>query len=199
MRGGRARRDREPPADLTSALEIAFRYLATRPRSRAEITRRLRRDGTDDALVEATLGRLEQLGYVDDGAFVRYWTEQRDLHAPRGRALLEAELRSRGIHEAAIRAERERSAAATELRDPDPGTVLRSAPEDVEQARADAALAGHLRGRRLDPADRAAMRRAAGFLARRGFDAEVSRDAVRRVVAARNDASDEDHDGVGGE
>lgn len=162
---------------------IAARYLATRPRTRWEVDRRLRRAGAEESVIEATLERLAELGYVDDVAFVRWWMEQRDRHAPRGRRLVEAELRQRGVGRDAIGSLRdawedpERQPGAEEL----PGT-------DAE--RAAAALARHLRGRPL-PDDPKARQRLGMFLVRRGFDPETVRSAIRAAASGVDDANDE--------
>ncbi|HEX2221204.1 MAG TPA: regulatory protein RecX, partial [Candidatus Limnocylindria bacterium] len=97
MPGRRGRRTSAEPPDAEAALEVAARFLGTRPRTRWEVERRLRRAGVPDAVVTATVDRLADLGYLDDAAFVRWWLEQRDRHAPRGRRMLEAELRQRGV------------------------------------------------------------------------------------------------------
>jgi len=60
----------------------AARFLAPRPRSRAEVRRRLLRPAPHRAapsaeVVERTLDRLQQLGYLDDTAFATYWAERR--------------------------------------------------------------------------------------------------------------------------
>ena len=162
-------------------MELAARFLATRPRTRWEVERRLRRAGTDEPTVAATLDRLAALGYVDDAAFARWWGEQRDRHRPRGRRLVEAELRQHGVPREVIEAFRE------EHLDPE------RAPEDAglpgsELERAQEALGGHLRGRPI-PTDRKALQRVGMFLMRRGFDAETAREAIR---AAGFDPTDAD-------
>ena len=153
-------------------MEIAARFLGTRPRTRWELERRLQRGGVPDDLVDATLARLTELGYVDDAAFARYWQEQRDRHAPRGRRMIEAELRQRGVTRETLH----------ELAD-EPG---RPATDDVlpetEAERARAALARHLRGRPL-PTDRRQLQRIGTFLMRRGFDADTVRGALREAGA----------------
>jgi regulatory protein len=157
-------------------MEVAARFLATRPRSRREVERRLQRAGAEDAVISATLDRLEQLGYVDDAAFVRWWAEQRDRHSPRGRRMVEAELRQRGIGREAIEGLRE------SWDDPEraPGDEHLPA-SDAE--RAAVALERHLRGRAI-PDDRQAVQRLGMFLVRRGFDPQTARTAIR--AAQRN-------------
>ena len=167
-RGG----DRSPP-DAAATLEVALRYLGSRPRTARELSDRLRRSGADDDSVEATIGHLRELGYVDDVAFARWWSEQRDRHAPRGRRLLEAELRQKGVPRDVIE----------QLRD-EPAERL---PEDAalpasDDERAAIALEQHLRGRPLSD-DPKAIQRLGMFLMRRGFDPETVRRAIRRRMS----------------
>jgi regulatory protein len=169
----RSRTAPDPP-DSEAALEIAARFLATRPRSRREVERRLQRAGASDEVTQATLQRLEQQGYVDDGAFVRWWGEQRDRHSPRGRRMVEAELRSRGIGHEAIDAFRE----AWDDPDRAPGDELLPG---TDAERAAAALERHLRGRPM-PDDPKGLQRIGMFLMRRGFDAETVRSTLRRAA-----------------
>ena len=162
-------------------MEIAVRFLGARPRTRWELERRLRRASAEDAVIEATLERLADLGYVDDAAFARWWAEQRDRHAPRGRRLLEAELRRSGVPREVIEAQREEH------------DQPQRAPEDVglpgtEAERAREALDRHLRGRPM-PTDAKALQRIGMFLVRRGFDPETVRSTIR---AAGSDEPDED-------
>lgn len=181
-RAPREARATEPP-DAQAALDIAVRFLGTRPRTRWELERRLRRAGVDDALIEATTERLATLGYVDDGAFARWWGEQRDRHAPRGRRMIEAELRQRGVTREVIEAYRDEHVAPERV--PEDESLPSNEPE-----RARVALARHLRGRPL-PKDRQALQRIGMYLMRRGFDAEMARAAIRAAGAASDDESAE--------
>lgn len=169
------------PPDATAAMEVAVRYLGTRPRTRWELDRRLRRAGVGDSVVDATLDRLGEIGYVDDAAFARWWGDQRDRHAPRGLRMIEAELRQHGVGREVIEAYRAENAAPERV------------PEDQglpgsEAERAREALERHLRGRPL-PADARALQRVGMFLMRRGFDPETVRGAIR--AAGSSDVTDE--------
>jgi regulatory protein len=164
-------------------MEIATRFLGARPRTRWELERRLRRAGVEQPVIDATLERLADLGYVDDAAFARWWGEQRDRHAPRGRRLIEAELRRSGVPRDVIDAFRDEHA------DPE------RAPEDAslpgtEAERARDALARHLRGRRL-PDEPKALARIGMFLVRRGFDPETVRMALRDAGAEADTVEDQ--------
>jgi regulatory protein len=162
-------------------MEIAARFLAARPRTRWELERRLRRAGADDARIQGTLTRLAALGYVDDAGFARWWAEQRDRHSPRGRRLVEAELRQRGVPRDVLEELRDE-----ELAEP---ALDHEALPTSEAERARIALQRHLRGRPL-PVDRRAVQRVGMFLVRRGFDPETVRGALREA-AAPDQAGDE--------
>ena len=176
----RPRVQAEPPGP-NQALELAARFLATRPRSRWEVRRRLERSLVTDATLEHTLGRLEALGLVDDAAFARWWREQRDRHAPRGQRMLESELRAKGVPREVIE----------ELRDTDPEWAPEEATLPTTEAeRARVALDGHLRGRAL-PTEAKALQRIGMYLMRRGFDPATARSVVRERAAAGDSAAGE--------
>ena len=175
---GRRRRsipdnERLPP-DPETAMEIAVRFLGTRPRTRWELERRLRRAATQADVIAATLDRLAAMGYVDDTAFARWWAEQRDRHAPRGRRMVEAELRQHGVPRDVLEELR-----GSELAEPAlDGEIL----PGTEGDRAQVALDRHLRGRPM-PSDQQARQRIGAFLMRRGFDPETVRATIRRASA----------------
>jgi regulatory protein len=174
MAGRRRPRDRDTAVrqapDPATALAIAAHFLGTRPRTRREVELRLRRAGAADEVIGGTLEHLESLGLVDDLAFVRWWAQQRDRHAPRGRRMVEAELRRHGVPREVI----------TDLRDEE---LAEAAPDgevmpESEDERAALALARHLRGRPF-PEDAKGRQRLGAFLMRRGFDPETVRAVLR--------------------
>ena len=180
---GRGTRRGEPaaPPDASGALEIAVRFLGTRPRTRWELERRLRRAGAADAVVESTVERLAELGCLDDAAFARWWGEQRDRHSPRGLRMIESELRQHGVPREVVEAYRDEHGAPER------------APEDEglpvnEPERARDALERHMRGRAM-PTDPKALQRIGMYLMRRGFDPETVRSTIR-AAGAEPDASE---------
>lgn len=152
----------------------ALRFLAPRPRSRAEVRRRLlrprpispranparvNRPPADPAAIERVLDRLTSEGYLDDRDFAGFWVENRERFSPRGARALAAELRLRGVDRATVE-------AAT---DPD---------RDAERALA----AGRQKLRAFAGLDyRAFHDRLGPFLLRRGFGYEVTRATVRAL------------------
>lgn len=177
-RGSRRREPAEPP-NPSAAMEVAVRFLGARPRTRWELERRLRRGGVEEPVIESTLERLAELGYLDDAAFARWWGEQRDRHAPRGRRAIEAELRQHGVPRDVIEDYRDEHAA------PERAPEDRSLPANEPQ-RAREALDRHLRGRPL-PTDAKALQRVGMFLMRRGFDPGTVRSTIRAAGADTDD------------
>ncbi len=102
------------------AVDAALDYLSYRPRSEAELERKLRgKDFSDDAVRHA-VERCRELGYVDDLAFARSHVRDRVRLKPRGVRRLRAELRQKGIDdetagEAIRRAFREAGVTEREL------------------------------------------------------------------------------------
>lgn len=82
---------------VQKAHERALDYLAYRPRSRFEIRRYLRGKGVAAHVNQEVQRRLSAAGLLDDGAFARYWVENRESFKPSGRLLLRHELRQKGI------------------------------------------------------------------------------------------------------
>ena len=87
-------------------LEVAFQrgllILSYRPRSIAEVRRKLSEQGFEPAVVDATIQRMKDNGLLGDEQFAHAWVENRVAFRPRGRRLLAVELRQKGVAEEAI-------------------------------------------------------------------------------------------------
>jgi len=169
-------------ADLSwRAREAALDLLTLRARSRRELEQRLRRKGFSPGVVNPCLDELAAKGIVDDQAFARSFVRDRLRLRPRGKGLLERELRGKGVDgETGARAVEEvfGSEEVHEdvlAREAALGWLRRQAPE------ARRALALHGRA----PERERARRRLHGFLARRGFRGEA---ALAGVQAAEEEA-----------
>ena len=154
-------------------LAAAARFLEVRPRSVAEVRRRLRSAGYAAALVEGAVARLVELGFLDDAAFARAWVESRDRARPRGERALRMELRQKGV------GREEADEALGERRD--------DADADGGSASADEAAAERLLTRRAAqlgrvPDPRVRRQRAYALLARNGFDPGVCATVARRFA-----------------
>ena len=146
-----------------SAYDAALRLLAYRPRSEKELRLRLARRGYAPRLVDETLARLRRLGYVDDEAFARFWTESRDSSSPRSQRLLRSELLQKGV-------------------EADTASEAVAALSDEEAAY----RAASKRLRTVQEGDYVTFRRRLGdFLLRRGFSYDVIRRTVDRCWAEK--------------
>ncbi len=88
--------------DVAEVLDAAARFLEPRPRSVAEVRRRLTTAGYRVELVDAAIERLLALQYLDDEAFTRAWVESRDRAHPRGEHALRRELQLKGVERSVI-------------------------------------------------------------------------------------------------
>lgn len=148
--------------EVARATSAALQFLAYRPRSAREVRDRLVRRGFSGEAVEAVVSRLEDWRYVDDEEFARYWVENRTEHKPRGRRLLQAELRAKGVD----------PEVARQAIDQSPADEMAAALELARKR------AGSLRG--LDSLTQ--RRRLAGFLQRRGFSWDVVKPVLDTVL-----------------
>jgi regulatory protein len=161
------RAERAEIDDPSLVLAAALRFLEARPRSTAEVRRRLVTRGYQPDLVEGCLERLLDLGILDDEAFARTWVESRDRGRPRGERALRAELRAKGIDRNVVD-------DVLEVRD--------SEQPDADAAAARRVLERHASAlaRVADP--RARRQRAYALLARSGFDSETAVEAIAAML-----------------
>jgi regulatory protein len=144
--------------DVEQAYNSALDYLSYRPRSRLELATYLRRHGAAEEQIEAVVERLEQAGLLGDDAFARFWVENRERFRPRGPAALRHELRAKGVDD----------------------EVIRGALEALDSADGAYRAAGR-KAQQLRELDRATFfRKLVEYLARRGFEFEVAKEAAER-------------------
>ena len=149
--------------EIARATNAALVFLGYRARSEREVRDRLARKGYPPETVAAVIERLTGWGYVDDADFARFWTENRVQHKPRGRRLLEQELRHKGVAPEVVRD------TLDEAELDDEATALALAQDRLR------------RGAGSDLDQEAQRRRLAGFLARRGYDYDVVRRVLKRL------------------
>jgi regulatory protein len=150
--------------EILVAYDRALDLLAFRPRSAAELRRRLAQKGIEAPRTEVAVGRLVERGLVDDRAFAVALTRSKALGAGASKRRVGQELARRGV--------------ARDVADEAVAEVWEE--EGVDQSEVIEGLArkrlASLRG--LDaPTQR---RRLYAFLARRGYDA----DEIRRALDA---------------
>ncbi len=149
--------------EQSKAVNSALVLLTTRPRSVKEIRTRLKQKGFSEPAIDAALTRVEGWNYVDDAAFARFWVENREANRPRGRRLLEQELRDKGVDREIVRAAiddagLDERAAATELARTKMRSYARLEPEVIR-------------------------RRLSGFLARKGYGFDVVKHVLSEVMS----------------
>ncbi len=145
---------------IDQAVDQAVRLLTYRPRSTAEIRRYLGQKGAAPEVIDAALARLEQLGYLDDLAFARFWVANRDEFNPKGPLALRQELSEKGVPRALV----DQAMAEVDFTDAAYRALMRRAR--------------HLQGQDR----REVKRRVYDFLARRGFAADTIREVAARVL-----------------
>jgi regulatory protein len=146
--------------DAEQAYERALRFLASRPRSEAEVRQRLRQHEVSEQTIDAVLERLRGAGLIDDQAFANYWVENRSTFRPKSKRMLTLELKRKGVKDA---------------------EALGQALENANDAEAAYQVAAK-RARRMSALPYAEFFRKLGdFLARRGFDYETIQSVVKRV------------------
>lgn len=84
------------------AYQKGLRFLSYRPRSEAEIQRKLTEQGFANEAVDAAIQRMKETGFLGDNQFARDWVENRTTFRPRSKRLLAMELRQKGVAEEAI-------------------------------------------------------------------------------------------------
>ena len=156
--------EKETKSDVEAAKQKALSLLDRRDYSRAELLRKLAEKGFADTAAESAVDRLVTLGFVDDRRYapivVRHYAAK-----GYGPQRIRSELQRRGIPKALW------DAALTEMPSQD---------ETVDRL-----LRARLRG--AEPDDRAALKKAADALLRRGYGWDEISAAVNRWRAEIED------------
>ena len=142
-----------------SAYQRSLKFLSYRPRTQSEIRQNLKEHEIPDDVTEQVIERLVELGMLNDSAFTQTWIENRSAFRPRSRRALSHELRQRGV---------------------DPQIIEQSLETLDEETLA--YQAASKQARRYKDLDYQLFRQKMfGFLARRGFNYEVSAPTVTKI------------------
>jgi regulatory protein len=150
---------------LEKAQQRAINLIAYRPRSAREVRQRLKRAEVDAETIEQVVEKLKTVGMLDDGEFSKSWVESRLRANPRGKRMIEWELRQKGV-------------AADDI-----ARALEGVDDDDSAYRAAVKRLPRVSG--LPPRDR--KRKLQEFLARNGFDYNTIEDALRRIESLSSD------------
>ena len=163
-RGNAKRASSKSPLDFSQdtgkARDAAYRLLAYKPRSRSELTLRLKQKGFSEETIEELIKRLEEHKYIDDEAY--------------GLSLARTLIQRRLLGKEALKAELARKGLERELIEK---IIEESYTEDDEGALAAKALEKKLSSLREKPLD-VVKRRASDYLRRKGFSFGI----IRRVL-----------------
>jgi len=156
--------------ESAQAFESAVRFLAPRPRSAAEVRRRLQEKQINTSVIDQVIERLAALNYLNDLEFAQFWVRNREEFNPRGTQALRYELRQKGIEDSII----EQVLAQLDTRD----AAFRAAEKKMRS----------LRGK-----DTTTIRQKLGdHLLRRGFSYADIRAVIDQIVADKEEADVEE-------
>ena len=153
----------ENDKECARAKNVAYRYLSYRPRSHAEVEKKLRDKGFGDVTVRTVLSNLTRLDYVDDEKFADQWAQSRVRLRGLGRRRIERELIDKGVDRETAR----RALDGVLTADLEIETAKRAVERKLASMRA------------LDRETR--RRRLAGFLERKGFSFAVIRHFIKKT------------------
>ncbi|MGB8252181.1 MAG: RecX family transcriptional regulator [Anaerolineaceae bacterium] len=146
------------------AARVAMRFIAYKPRTTAELRKRLIDGKLPEQVVEHTISRFTATGLNNDGQYARDWVNNRQVLHPRSTRMIDYELRRKGVAEADI------EAALADVSDDDQ-MAYQLANQKID------------RYAKLDlPEFRSKL---GGYLARRGFSYEVIARVVNRLWSER--------------
>lgn len=160
--------DKDPVAQ---AREICLRLLTARPRTRAELHAALVRKGIEAEVADRVLGRLNEVGLVDDAGFAEQWVRSRHTYQGVARRALSAELRRKGVD------------------DPVAAEAVAAVDSESEEARARDLVRKRLRA--MSGVDElTAIRRLVGMLARKGYTEGMAYRVVREELRSAGTDTD---------
>jgi regulatory protein len=138
----------------------ALHFLSFRPRSEGEVRQRLLKQKYNEAVIDATIVRLRENGFLGDQQFASLWIENRSTFRPRSQRMLAMELRKKDV----------------------PEEVISSAMEEAEKDEVLAYQAAERYAHRLKGLDWLSFRKKLlGFLGRRGFFYGTAAPVVRQI------------------
>jgi len=152
------------------AVTTAMRALDQRMQISKELRTRLLRKGFEPETIASALQKLVDYGYLNDERFAELWIENRLAHRPRGKRMLEQELRQKGVDREIV----QETVANLDIDD-------RASALDLAHKR--------LRSVQNLPPDEQ-KKKLTGILARRGFDYATIRATLEAVFGDQNDELD---------
>ncbi len=144
---------------IEQAREMALRRLEVRARSEDEIRRHLVGKKFTKEIIDEVIARLKEARLLSDREFAQFWVENREGFKPRSARALKYELRQKGVP---------------------PEEIARAVGKlDEKESAYRAARPKAERWKQLDAQE--FNTKLGGFLARRGFDYQTTRETVARI------------------
>jgi regulatory protein len=147
-----------PDDRLQHALDLAYRHLARRDRTEAEVRRHLAARGIEPPLAELAIAQLTAQDYLDDTRYAHRFAEDRRTLDQWGNERIEQRLLAVGV---------------------DPVTIAAVLADQTPDAELNAAIEVLRRRVPSPPANAREADRALGLLLRRGYELDLAHDAIR--------------------
>lgn len=146
-------------AEIRRGLDRAYRALAYKERTVAEMRELLAAADLDAAAAESVLAELIEIRTLDDAEFARRYTEDKRTFSSWGNERIRETLQARGLDRLVV----------------EEALAVDDGGGEIERA------LSLLEGRRYDLTLERDRGRALGLLMRRGYESEVAYDAIRRL------------------
>ena len=143
---------------MQEALERAFRFIAKRERTVAQVSARLERDDIPGLIITEVVAQMVSDGYLSDQRFAALYAEDRRAIDGWGNERIITNLREAGISSEIIESVVGSRGHADQV-----GDAIRVLDQRIG----------------VKPSDERERERALGMLARRGYSLEIAYDAVR--------------------
>ncbi len=145
----------------------ALDLLARREHSRQELREKLLRREFNISEIEEVLEKLESENYLNDSRFAEEWIRSRKKNKPRGKNLIKAELLDKGVEREIVEARLAENISRSEER-----KMARELAEKWLRKKSS-----------QDYETREKKYKLTGYLSRKGFSREISRNLVEELIA----------------
>jgi len=141
----------------------ALKYLNIRPRSEKEILDYLQKNKADKLVIQLVINKLKEQKFLNDEEFAKMWVRSRTEFKPKGKYVLQLELKQKGITQEIIES-----------------VLFENAKEHPElDLAADVLKRKQKKYQNMDRQER--FNKAGQMLARRGFGLDVIKSAIDQV------------------